>query len=123
MAKILSVDDDPDLLTYLSTFFSDNGYETVTANDGDEGLVKIQEENPDLITLDIIMPNQTGVKMYRTMKNNDETKHIPVLIVSGVTRYQELFSRSHKTMPKPEGFIEKPVDRDQLLAKVKEIIG
>ena len=121
MAKILIVDDDPDLRTYLSVFLTDNGYEIITAEDGDEGMAKTKEHKPDLITLDIIMPNQTGVKMYRTIKNDETLKNIPILIVSGVTRYKDLFSRSHKTMPKPEAFLEKPVDRDQLLAKIKEL--
>ncbi len=123
MAKILTIDDDQDVRQYLGSFFSDNGYESVTANDGEEGLEAVKKEKPDLITLDIIMPNQTGVKMYRTLKDDAELKDIPVIIVSGVTRYKELFSRSHKTMPKPAAFIEKPVDRDVLLAKVKELIG
>jgi len=123
VAKILIVDDDPDLRTYFSTLLTDNGYETITAEDGEEGLEKIKEQKPDVITLDIIMPNQTGVKMYRTVKADESLKNIPVLIVSGVTRYKELFSRSHKTLPKPEAFMEKPVDRDKLLEKVKEFIG
>ena len=47
----------------------------------------------------------------------------PVIICSGVTRYKELFSRSHKTMPKPFAFVEKPIDKEELLAKVKEAAG
>ena len=121
MVKILIVDDDADIRTYLSTFLGDNGYETITAEDGDEGMEKTKEQSPDLITLDIIMPNQTGIKMYRTIKKDEILKGIPILIVSGVTRYKELFSRSHKTMPKPEAFLEKPVDRSQLLSKIKEL--
>ena len=53
MTKILIVDDDPDLRTYLSTFLTDNGYEIITAEDGDEGMVKSKKHNPDLITLDM----------------------------------------------------------------------
>jgi len=123
VTKILIVDDDPDLRTYLSTFLTDSGYETVTAENGDDGLAKTIDVKPDIITLDIIMPNQTGVKMYRTIKKDEALKNIPVLIVSGVSRYKELFRRSHRTLPKPEAFIEKPVDRDMLLAKIREIIG
>lgn len=123
MPRILIIDDDPDVRTYLSVFLKDNGYEIITAEDGDDGMAKAKEHKPDLITLDIIMPNQTGIKMYRTLKKDETLKNIPVLIVSGVTRYKELFSRDHKTMPKPEAFIEKPVDRDLLLAKIKELTG
>ena len=123
MATILIVDDYQDVRMYLGSFLSDNGYQTVTADDGEAGLEAVKKNKPDLITLDIIMPNQTGVKMYRAVKDDDDLKDIPVIIVSGVTRYKELFRRSHKTMPKPEGFIEKPIDRGALLEKIKEVIG
>ncbi|MFC1554732.1 response regulator [candidate division KSB1 bacterium] len=123
MAKILIVDDDPDIRTYLSTFLGDKGYTTLVAEDGVEGMNAVHKEKPDLITLDIIMPNQTGVKMYRIIKNDEGLKDIPVIIVSGVTQYKDLFRKSHRTMPKPVAFIEKPVNRDVLLEKIKEVIG
>jgi len=122
VARILIVDDDPDVRTYLSTFLGDSGYDTCVAEDGELGLQKAIECKPDLITLDIIMPNQTGVKMYRTMRADETLKDIPIIIVSGVTRYKELFARSHKTLPKPDGFLEKPVDRDTLLASIQKLI-
>ena len=121
--KILIIDDEDDPRKYLETLFQENGYETATANDGDEGLAKIREFTPDVITLDIIMPHETGVKFYRQLVKDEQLKHIPVIICSGVTRYKELFSRDYPTMPKPFAFIEKPIDKDELLNKVKEAIG
>ncbi|MFC1730043.1 response regulator [candidate division KSB1 bacterium] len=123
MPTILIIDDDPDIIQYLTTFFEDSGYSTVSAVDGEDAINKIGAQKPDLITLDIIMPNQTGVKFYRTIKADESLKDIPVIIISGVTRYKELFRRNHKTLPKPKAFIEKPIDRNQVLEKVRELIG
>lgn len=124
MAKrILIVDDEEDPRTYLETLFQENGYETATANDGDVAFEKAKEYRPDLITLDIIMPSETGQKFYRKLCKDPELSRTPVIICSGVTRYKELFSRDHATMPKPFAFIEKPIDRDELLRKVKEACG
>jgi len=121
--KILIVDDEADIRTFLSVFLSDNGYQTETAEDGDIALDKAKATKPDLVTLDIIMPNQTGVKFYRELCKEKELSKIPVIILSGVTRYKELFARDHATMPKPFAFIEKPLDRDELLKKIKQAIG
>jgi CheY-like chemotaxis protein len=121
--KILIVDDEEDPRTYLEVLFQDNGYETKTVADGDEAREVIEDYMPDLITLDIIMERETGQKFYRWLKADDKLNHIPVIICSGVTRYKELFSRDHKTMPKPFFFIEKPIDKELLLGKVKEAIG
>ena len=124
MAKrILIVDDEEDPRTYLEVLFQENGYETATAADGDEALPKTKEFKPDLITLDIIMPRETGVKFYRSLHKDPALSKIPVIILSGVTRYKELFARDHATMPKPFAFVEKPFDKEALLAKVKEAVG
>jgi response regulator RpfG family c-di-GMP phosphodiesterase len=69
------------------------------------------------------MPRETGVKFYRQLHKDPELSRIPVIILSGVTRYKELFARDHATMPKPLAFVEKPIDRDALLAIIKEAIG
>lgn len=120
--KILIVDDEPDTRTYLEVLFQDNGYETEVAVDGDEAMPKVRGFRPDVITLDIIMPRESGQKFYRELVRDPEFAKIPVIVCSGVTRYRELFSRDHRTMPKPFAFVEKPIDRDELLQKVKEAI-
>jgi CheY-like chemotaxis protein len=121
--RILIVDDEADVRTYLEVLFQENGYETAVAADGDEAMPKVHEFKPDLISLDIIMPHESGQKFYRELVKDAEFGETPVIICSGVTRYKELFSRDHKTMPKPFAFIEKPVDKGELLGKVKEAIG
>jgi CheY-like chemotaxis protein len=121
--RILIVDDEQDTVSYLEALYQENGYETATAFDGDEAMPKTLEFKPDLISLDIIMPNETGQKFYRKLCKSDELKQIPVIFCSGVVQYKELFSRDHATMPKPFAFIEKPIDRELLISKVKEAIG
>jgi len=121
--KILIVDDEQDPRTYLEVLFQDNGYETKAVTDGDEARMVVKDYLPDLITLDIIMERETGQKFYRWLQDDEKLKKIPVIICSGVTRYKELFSRDHLKMPKPFFFIEKPIDQQLLLNKVKEAIG
>ena len=121
--KILIVDDEEDPRVYLDVLFKEHGYETDFAADGDEAMPKVREFHPDLITLDIIMPHESGQKFYRALCKDPELKRIPVIICSGVTRYKELFSRDYATMPKPFAFVEKPIDKTALLQKVKEALG
>ena len=63
--KILIIDDEPDMVTFLCALLEDHGYVTITAADGEEGMTKIKSEKPDLISLDLLMPNKTGIKMFR----------------------------------------------------------
>lgn len=126
---ILVVDDEQDIVTYLTTLLEDNGYETMSAGNGNEALKKIGERRPDLITMDMSMPEKSGIKAYQEVRDNDEYKDIPVLVVTGITGYAndpkvfEKFISSRKQFPPPNGFIAKPLDRDELIAKVKEILG
>jgi len=121
--KILIVDDEADIRTYLEVLFNENGYETAVAADGDVAMAKAKEFKPDLITLDIIMPHESGQKFYRQLAKDPELSKVPVVICTGMERYKDLFQRSYRTMPKPFGFIEKPIDKDELLKKVKEAVG
>jgi CheY-like chemotaxis protein len=121
--NILIVDDEKDPRTYLVMFFRDNGYNTATATDGDEAWPKVQEFKPDLITLDVIMARETGVKFYRKLCKDPVLSKIPVVICSGVTGYKDLFARDHLTMTKPLAFVEKPIDTGVLLKIVKDAIG
>jgi CheY-like chemotaxis protein len=120
---ILVVDDEPDVVRYFKTLFEDNGYRAITAMDGVEAMQKIRAEHPDLVTLDITMPNKTGVRTYRDIKENDDLKHIPVLIVTGVQHEFKNFISSRTQVPAPEGYLEKPVALDDVLAEVRRLIG
>ncbi len=121
--KILVVDDEPDVVTYLSTVLRDAGYETLEASNGEEAMAQIKTNHPDLITLDITMPEMTGVKTYRTLKESAELKAVPVIIVTGVAHDFRQFISTRTQVPPPEGYLEKPVKPEDLLAEVKRLVG
>jgi len=126
--KILVIDDEPDMVTYLTTLLEDNGYEVVTASDGEEGLEKVKAERPDLISLDLLMPNKTGIKMYRELRKDPEIGNTPVVMVTGFGK-DDVPSMDFKkwiherSIKAPEAYIEKPVQPEVLLSAVKKAIG
>ena len=120
---ILVVDDEPDVVTYLSTVLRDAGYNTLEAANGEEAMQQIGRGRPDLITLDITMPEMTGVKTYRQLKEDAALKRIPVIIVTGVAHDFKQFISSRTQIPAPEGYLEKPVKPEDLLAEVGRLVG
>ena len=84
MAKILIVDDDRLMVKMYQGKFEDDGYEVVTANDGEQGLAKALEFKPDLILLDVMMPKMNGFEMLKGLKNNQQTKNTPVILLTNV---------------------------------------
>jgi DNA-binding response OmpR family regulator len=120
---ILIVDDEPDLLKWLKLLFENNGYRAVTAQDGAEGFAKAQSEHPDLITLDISMPNESGIRMYRNLHDSKELSGIPVIMLTGVSFEFKRFISTRSQVDPPAAYFEKPVKDTELIAKVKELIG
>jgi len=118
---ILIVDDEPDVRTYLSTLFEDSGYATVMAQDGNEALSRVKEKAPDLVTLDITMPNKSGVRFYREMKESAEWRKVPIIIVTGVSGEFKTFISTRKQVPPPEGYLSKPIDKTEILKLVKKL--
>jgi CheY-like chemotaxis protein len=114
--KILVVDDEAHLVKYLTTFLEDCGYETCFASNGEEAFEVLQKEKPDLVTLDLQMPNETGTRFYRNMTKHKSFKDLPVIIISGLPG-------RHLAVSKPFAVFEKPVDRDALLQEIKKAIG
>jgi CheY-like chemotaxis protein len=121
--KILVVEDEEDVLTYLTTLFQDNGYDTVSAVDGVEALERARTEKPDLISLDIAMPDQSGLRTYRQYKKDDELKDIPVIIVTALGDSIRSFLKRLGGFPEPEGFMAKPIDKERLLKMVADLLS
>jgi len=84
MTKILLVDDDPTMYRMYKRLFSYNGYEVDVAVDGEEGSRKTHENKPDLIILDVMMPKVNGLEFLDQLKNNPETKSIPVILLTNL---------------------------------------
>jgi len=127
--KVLIVDDEPDIVSYLEMILQDNGFTTVSAADGNEALELMRSERPDLVTLDISMPEASGTRFYKEVRTDPELKEIPVFIVTGVTglggdeHAYEKFISGRRLVPAPEGFFHKPIDREAFVKAVKELLG
>jgi len=84
--RILIVEDEEDIATYLTTVFEDNGYEVDSAVDGVQAMSKIREHRPDLISLDVSIPEKTGMKIYCELKADPHLASIPIVMVTGIGR-------------------------------------
>jgi len=126
--KILVIDDEPDIVSFLTTLLRDNGYEISSARNGQEGWEKAREERPDLICLDLLMPEKTGVKLYGQIRKDPATKHIPVIMITGFgpPEYPDIdfkrFIHHRSAVPPPDGYLEKPIDPDALLATIAGVL-
>jgi len=118
---VLIIDDEPDTRVYFSSILDDNGYKTIFAETGAEGIKRLNEQKPDLITLDVSMPEMSGVKFYRTIRDNEEWKSIPIIIITGVSDDFKNFISSRSKVPPPDGYLSKPVEADDLLKLVGEL--
>ncbi|KPJ95474.1 MAG: hypothetical protein AMS18_02830 [Gemmatimonas sp. SG8_17] len=120
---VLVVDDDPDARDFLTTVLQDHGFATATAKDGAEAIMMIEQAAPDLVALDITMPEKSGVAVYRRLKQDDNLKSIPVIIITGVSDEFEKFISSRRQVPPPEGYISKPVEHQKLVDMVTELLA
>jgi len=119
--RILIVDDEQDIRTYLSTLLEDQGFKTVQAKDGEEAMQELLKEMPDVITLDVSMPEKSGVKFFREIKTDERWKSIPVIIVTGVSDDFKNFISSRHRIPAPEGFVSKPISPEEILSIVRRL--
>ena len=127
--KVLVVDDDPDVRLFSVTVLEENGYNPIEASNGEEGLKMIKEEKPDLVILDILMPRQSGIRLYRELKTDKALKKVQVIILSGIAK--KTFLRSQKALtefggeevPEPEIYLEKPVEPEVLADNIKKILA
>lgn len=138
--KILIVDDEPDVITFVSAVMEENGYTTIGASDGVDGLEILRKEKPDLVLLDLMMPKKSGITMFQELRNDPDMSHIPVVVITGVSevtgvdfrnfmykqpmrdekKFVETTGLTRYTIP--DGYIEKPIDAVELLKAVKEAL-
>jgi len=119
---ILVVDDDPDAVDFFVTVLEDNGYKTVSAREGNEALDRIREEIPDLVTLDVTMPEKSGVGVYRKLREEEAYLDIPVIIITGVSDDFKHFISSRRKVPPPNGYLSKPIEPEELVRLVGELV-
>jgi twitching motility two-component system response regulator PilH len=127
--KVLVVDDDADARLFSVTVLEEHGYTPLEASDGEEGLRIIKKERPDLIILDIMMPRQSGIRLYCELKTDKSLKNTHVIVLSGISK--RAFLRSQKALtdfgdppvPEPEVYLEKPVKAEDLAKTIEQVIG
>jgi len=126
---VLIVEDELDMRIFIATLLETSGYAPITTRDGKEGLIKARDVSPDLIILDVMMPGEGGVEMYRQLKTDHTLKTIPVIMLSAVARktfshYLNMVNvRLEKPIPGPEAYIEKPPEAEDLLKMAACLIG
>ncbi|MBW1868920.1 MAG: response regulator [Deltaproteobacteria bacterium] len=129
MAKrVLVVDDELDMRTFLTTLLETSGYKPLSAADGKEGMEVAREKKPSVIILDVMMPNESGISMYRELKNDPELKDIPVVMVSALSK--KTFFHSQKVLdeykgekiPEPADYIEKPPEPEDILEAIQNCL-
>lgn len=114
--KIMVIDDDQDIVDYLVSVFADHGYDTCRATDGRTAIDIAKAEKPDLITLDIEMPNEWGPRFYRRLTQDKNFSDIPVIVISGL-------SGIHLAIRRAVGTIKKPFDPTEVIQMVRDALG
>ena len=126
---VLAVDDEAQARDFLSAVLEENGYTPILATNGVEAMAIIRLNKPDLVIMDILMPKQSGIRMYREIKTSEFLKDIPVIIYSGIARrtllraQAALTESSGESVPDPDAYLEKPVVPERLVATVRKILG
>lgn len=127
--KVLVVDDEPDMRVFLTTLLETNGFQPFAAEDGRQGLEMVRKHRPSLILLDVMMPRESGITMYRELKSDPVLKSIPVVMLSALSR--KTFFHSQRVLdeyrgekiPEPAAYIEKPPEPEELLEVIRRSLG
>ena len=124
-AKILVVDDDPDMREALQMILESGGYTVVMAEDGEKCLLKLKEEQPDLIILDLLMPRMDGFEVCKALKDPRYAKYArPIIILSSVQEgvSQRRYELETGVLLDVDDYVEKPIESSVLLERVGKII-
>lgn len=123
MKKILVVEDDPINQMILADFLAANGYETVAASSGPEGIEKFDSDAPDLLLVDVQLPRKNGFEVVREIKSRPAGKDTPILMMSAVYTDRDQSSRTIQLGTLADGYLTKPFDLVQLLLQVRQLLG
>jgi DNA-binding response OmpR family regulator len=119
--KILVIEDDPVNQTILADFLAANGYATITASSGPEGLARYERDAPDLLLVDVQLPQKSGFEVVREIKGRPGAP--PVLLMSAVYSDRDQSSRTVQLGALADGYLAKPFDLVHLLAQVRQLLG
>lgn len=123
--KVLVVDDDPDVVEYLSSFLEDNGYEVAAATDAASARAQVARFRPGVVLIDVLMPGRSGLDLLVSLRSDPRWRHIPLVVITGSDKILEddcqSYLGSHHGVRGPDGVLGKPVDRKTLLAVLQHL--
>jgi two-component system alkaline phosphatase synthesis response regulator PhoP len=124
MAKILVVDDEPDMVEMIKAALEGAAHQVIAAHDGQEGIEKAKSEKPDAIILDIMMPVKDGFAACKELKETPACKDIPVLILTAVSEHfsDSRYAKSMGLELDAEDYIDKPIDPKVLLTRLDKLL-
>ena len=143
--QVLIVDDSEESVVFLSDILEEHGYPYRVARNGKEAIKAMRESRPDLVLLDVMMPQKGGVAVFQDMKKDPELEKVPILIITGASEATGVDMKTGEEKPKesyaddftrrfgievrgqlqsltPEAFIEKPIDPKIIVEKIKEVL-
>ncbi len=124
--KILIIEDDEDTRLFLKNILTADGYKTIGALDGTDGLAKVCSEKPDLVIIDAMLPEESGIHLYRQLRLDDSLKDIPIIMMA--TLDKRTLCRAHRLggafvsrpwLAEPDAYLSKPPEADELLNLVR----
>ncbi len=127
--KVLIIEDEMDMRFYIMSMVKTLGFEPVVAANGNKGMEILSQVNPDLIILDVMMPEKGGALVYQELKSDKAYKHIPTIVFSGVDRasfnhYIKMLNATIKEkIPEPEVYVEKTVDPHYLMERMRRLMA
>ena len=123
--KILLVDDDPDFVEAVSLVLKPKKFDVVTAYNGIEGLKKAKSEKPDLIVLDVMMPEKDGYAVCRELKSNPQMSHIPVLLLTAVASHVSTtrYTQEMGLETEADDYLDKPVEPEVLVKRIEALLS
>lgn len=119
MSKVLVVDDVPTELELISRILQDAGLEVIRASDGDEAIICIQQNPPDLVILDVVMPRMNGFEVVRELRENEKTKHLPVIFC---THKNTEIDKTWGMELGADAYVSKPFEPQQLLDIIRRLL-
>ena len=117
--RVLVVDDDPVIVKLLQVNFEMEGYQVLTASDGEEGLRQAREHKPDVVLLDVMMPKMDGLQVAVALRSDPDTIAIPILLLSAKAQAADV--QAGKDVA--DDYITKPFDPLELLDRVSRLLG
>jgi two-component system alkaline phosphatase synthesis response regulator PhoP len=123
--KILIVDDDPDLVEAVAMILRSKKFDVVAAYNGKEGIEKVKRERPDLVVLDVMMPEKDGYSVCKELKSDPQWSHIPILLLTAVASHVPTtrFTQQMGMETEADDYIDKPVEPEVLVKRIETLLA